>query len=144
MPNFQLLCGGFNDNNNNLTERHNLRFFTISSLHHEPSPDTYAQVAQAQLCANQAQHIERLSHATCRFTCHLVRRTAQLLSLTEFKSHLFELYFVGWTINWWRMGGNRSTRRKPLMTSSENHTYLSPKIQAPSETQTRTVALVAS
>ena len=24
--------------------------------------------------------------------------TAQLLSLTEFKSHLFELYFIGWTI----------------------------------------------
>ena len=24
--------------------------------------------------------------------------TAQLLSLTELKSHLFELYFIGWTI----------------------------------------------
>ena len=25
--------------------------------------------------------------------------TAQLLSLTEFKSHLFDVYFIGWTID---------------------------------------------
>ena len=43
--------------------------------------------------------------------------TAQLLSLTELKSHLFQLYFIDWTINRWRRGGNRSTRRKPLATN---------------------------
>ena len=36
--------------------------------------NTYAQVARAQPCANHVQHIERLSRATCRVTCHLVRR----------------------------------------------------------------------
>ena len=58
--------------------------------------NTYAQVAQAQSCANHAQYVERLLCATCRNTWY--EGTAQLLSLTEFKSHLFELYFIGWTI----------------------------------------------
>ena len=62
--------------------------------------------------------------------------TAQLLSLIELKSHLFELYFLAGPLNRWRRGGNRSTRRKPLR-ASENATYYSPKIQAPSETRTR-------
>ena len=35
--------------------------------------NTYAQVARAQSCANHVQHIERLSRATCRATCHVVR-----------------------------------------------------------------------
>ena len=47
--------------------------------------------------------------------------TAQLLRLTEFKSYLFELLFIDWTINWWRRGGNWSTRRKPLATSFRNN-----------------------
>ena len=33
--------------------------------------NTYAQVARAQSCA---KHIERLSRATRRVTCHVVRR----------------------------------------------------------------------
>ena len=37
-------------------------------------------------------------------------------SAIKLKSHLFYLYFIGWTINWWRKGGNRSTQRKPLVT----------------------------
>ena len=58
----------------------------------------YTQVAWVQPCANHMQHIERLS---C--SCVMLRATwyvgaAQLLSLTELKSHLFELYFIGWTI----------------------------------------------
>ena len=32
--------------------------------------NTYAQVARAQLCANHAQHIERLSRATCSVPLH--------------------------------------------------------------------------
>ena len=56
---------------------------------------TYAQVARAQSCANHVQDIKRLSHAACRDKCHVVRRDS---SATECKSHLFELYFTGWTI----------------------------------------------
>ena len=74
-----------NNNNNNRILRCNLRFSTISSLCHEPSSNTYAEVARAQSCANHMQHIERLSRATCHVTCHVVRRD----SLTECKSHLF-------------------------------------------------------
>ena len=58
----------------------------------------YAQVAQAQPCANHVQHIERLSHASVMLRAAWYEGTAQLLSLTELKSHLFELYFIGWTI----------------------------------------------
>ena len=58
-----------------------------------------------------AYHVQHVSRATW------YEGTAQLLRLTESKSHLFELYFIGWTSNWWRRGGNRSTRRKPLATS---------------------------
>ena len=36
--------------------------------------NTYAQVVRAQSCANRMQHIERISRATCRVTCHGARR----------------------------------------------------------------------
>ena len=60
--------------------------------------NTYAQVARAQLCANHLQHIERLARASVMLRAIWYEGTAQLLSLTELKSHLFELYFIGWTI----------------------------------------------
>ena len=41
--------------------------------------NTYAKVAQAQSCANHVQHIERLSHATCRVMCHAVRRDSSAI-----------------------------------------------------------------
>ena len=53
--------GAIRDFNNLLTEPR-----TVSN--------TYAQVALAQTCANHVQHIERLSRATCRVTCDVVRR----------------------------------------------------------------------
>ena len=55
-------------------------YFTVSN--------TYAQVAQAQSCENHVQHIERLSRASC-LCATWYEGTAQLLSLTELKSHLF-------------------------------------------------------
>ena len=70
--------------NNNRIQRRNSRHFTISSLCHVSN--TYVQVARAQLCANHVQHIERLSHATCRVTWY--EGTDQRLSVTGFKSHL--------------------------------------------------------
>ena len=59
--------------------------------------NTCSQVARAQSCANHAQHIERLTGATCRVACHVVRRDSSA-SKTELKSHLFELSLNGWTI----------------------------------------------
>ena len=54
----------------------------------------HAQVARAQSCANHMQHIEGLSCSTCHVTLHMEEGTAQLLSLTEFKLHLFELFLL--------------------------------------------------
>ena len=70
--------------------------------------------------------------------------TAQLLSLTELKSHLFELYFIGWTIKPMKEGEETGVPgENPWWRASENATYYNPKIQAPSETRTHAVALVA-
>ena len=54
--------------------------------------NTYAQVARAQSCANHVQHIERLSRARVMLGATWYEGTAHLLSLTELKSHLFELF----------------------------------------------------
>ena len=67
--------------------------------------NTYSQVAPGTSSVNHVQHIERLSRATCRVTCQLVRRESACINLTGFKSHLFELSCIGWTINWRRRGG---------------------------------------
>ena len=47
---------------------------------------------------NRVQHIERLSRASVMLRATWYEGTAQLLSLTELKSHLFEFYFIGRTI----------------------------------------------
>ena len=44
------------------------------------------------------QHIQRLSRASVMLRATWYEGTAQLLSLTELKLHLFELYFIAWTI----------------------------------------------
>ena len=56
----------------------------------------------------------------------------------------FILALFHWlTINQWKRGGNRSTRRKPLTMSFRKCQSLGPKIQAPTETRTCIVALLA-
>ena len=72
-------------------QRRNSRFFTISSLRREP----YAQVVRAQSCANHVQHIERLSRATRRVTCHVVRRDSSAMKSDRVQIALVELYFAG-------------------------------------------------
>ena len=81
------------NNNNNRIQKRYLRFFTISSQRREMSPTH--EVARVQSCANHVQHIERLSRASVMLRATWYEGTAQLLSLTELKSHLFELYFIG-------------------------------------------------
>ena len=83
--------------------------------------NTYTQVAWAQSCANYIQHMVPIICNMLWATWYV--RTAQLLSLTGLKSHLFPLNIVGWTINRWRRGGDQSTLRKPWRPASENATY---------------------
>ena len=76
-----------NNNNNNRIQRRYSRFFTISSLHREHSRHNRVQI----MCnTSSAYHVQRV---VLRATWY--KGTAQLLNLTELKSHLFELYFVG-------------------------------------------------
>ena len=61
--------------------------------------NTHAQVARAQSCANHVQHIERLSRASVMLRATWYEGTAQLLSLTELKLHLFELILLAESLN---------------------------------------------
>ena len=74
---------------------------TVNCLQHVRSS------GPAQSCANHVQHIEPLSRASVMLRATWFEGTAQLLSLTELKSHLFELYFIDWTIK------PMKERRKP-------------------------------
>ena len=57
--------------------------------------NTYAQVARAQSCANHVQRIERLSRATCRATCHVVRKDSSAITFDR-----VEIAFV-WALFFW-------------------------------------------
>ena len=84
-----------NNNNDNRIQRRYSRFFYNLLTAPRTVCNTYAQVAWAQPCVNHVQHIERLSRASVILRATWYEGTAQLLSLTELKSHLFELYFIG-------------------------------------------------
>ena len=89
-----------NDNNNNSSssssiQRRNSRSFTISSLRLEPSPTRTLKWPgrnrmQITYNTSSAHHVQ---HVVLRVMWY--EGTGQLLSLTELKSHLFELYFIG-------------------------------------------------
>ena len=52
----------------------------------------------AIVCKSRAAHPALI---TCNMSCATwYEGTAQLLSSADFKSHLFELYFIGWAITW--------------------------------------------
>ena len=82
-----------NNNNNNMiiiAFKGSIRdFFTISSQRRELS------LTRTLKWPGHVQHIERLSCASVVLRATWYEGTAQLLSLTELKSHLFELHFVG-------------------------------------------------
>ena len=122
-----------NNNNKNCIRRRNSRFFTISSVHCQPSPTCTLKRPRrnrVQITCNtsSAYHVQ---HAVLRATWY--KGTAQLLRLTVLKSHLFELYFIGWTNNRWRRRGNWSTRRKPLATSFRKCRILKPEDSSPKQ-----------
>ena len=81
------------DNNNRIDRRYS-RFFTISSLRRELSPTStlkWPRSNRVQITCNisSAYHVPYVVLCAAWY-----EETAQLLSLTEFKSHLFELYFI--------------------------------------------------
>ena len=121
----------YNNNNSNRIQRHNLRFFAISSLRCASSPIRMLKwpgLNCVQITCNtlSAYHMQ---HVVLGATWY--EGTAQLFSLTELKSHLFELYFIGWTIKLWKRGGNWSTRRKSLTMSFRKCYMLKSKDSSP-------------
>ena len=80
-----------NNNNNNRIQTCNSRFFTIFSLHREPCPTRtlkWSGRSRVQITCNTSS-VYSVQHVMLCATWY--EGTAQLLSLTEFKSHLFEL-----------------------------------------------------
>ena len=87
-----------NNNNNNRIQRRNSRFLTISSLCHDLSPThTLKWLGRNRVLTTRntssAYHVQHVNLLAMWY-----EGTAQLLSFTEFKSHLFEPYFIGRTI----------------------------------------------
>ena len=106
-------------------------FFTISSLRREPSPKCTLKwpghnCMQITCNTPSTYHVHNVVLCAMRY-----EGTAQLLSLREFKLCLFQLYYIGWTMNWWRRGGNRSIQRKPLAMSFRKCHILKPEDSSP-------------
>ena len=85
-------------------ERHKSRFFFCNLLtapRTVPNSNTHVTTAQS-LCKSRATHgtfiMRNMSCATW------YKGTTQLLSLTEFKSHLFKLYFISWNDSLMKVG----------------------------------------
>ena len=120
-------------------------FFFFNNLLTAPwtVSNTYAQVAWAQSCANHVQHIERLSRATCRDTCHVVQRDSSAITFESLNRIYLSFILLAEPLTDEEGEETGVPRENPWWRVSENATYWSPKIQAPSETQTHTIALVA-
>ena len=81
--------------NNDRIQRRNSRFFTISSLRRISSSTRTLKwpgrnCVQITCNTSSAHHVQHVVLCTTWY-----ERAAQLLSLTELKSHLFELHFIG-------------------------------------------------
>ena len=86
--------------------------------------NTYAQAARAPSCANHVQHIERLSHATCRVTCHLVLRDSSAIKFDRVEI-AFYLSFILLAELLTDEGGEETgvPGENPWRRASENATY---------------------
>ena len=85
-----------------------------------------------QSCANHMQHIEHLSHATCHVACHMVWRDRSAIQVWQSWDHIYLSFtLLAEPLNRWRRGRNRSTRRKPLVTSFRKCHILQSKDSSP-------------
>ena len=126
------------NNNNNRIQRRYSRFFTISSQRRELSP------TRTLKWPGHVHHIERLSRASVMLRATWYEGTAQLLSLTVLKSHLFELYFIGWTIKPMKEGRKPEYPEKTPGDELQKMPHTPARRFKPqSKTRTRAVALVA-
>ena len=94
------------------------------------------------VCKSRATHT---AISTCNVSCATwYEGTAHLLSLDRVEI-AFTLALLDWLKPLTDEGGEETGApgKKPRRRASENAPYKSPKIQAPSETRTRTTALVA-
>ena len=114
------------NNNNNRNSRRNSIFFTISSLRRELSPTRTLKWPwhnQVQITCNTSSTYH-MQHVVLHATWY--KGTAQLLNLTELKSYLSELYFIGWTIKPMKDEEGEETGapgENPWWRASENATY---------------------
>ena len=127
-----------NDNNNNRIQRRCSRFFTISSQRRELSPTRTLEWPgrnRVQITCNAS------SACQVQVSCYVPLSTKGQLSYLVLQSwNCIYLSFIllAETLNRWRRGGNRSTRRKSLATSFRKCHILQPEDSSP-----KRVALVA-
>ena len=76
----------------------------IPSLHPERSLTHCSCCYGTSVCKSQATHWVRI--ISCMSHVPHGEGTTHLSILTELQSHLYQLYFISWTSNWWKKGGN--------------------------------------
>ena len=97
----------------------------------------------AIVCKSRSTH-QALITCKCHVTCHLVRRDRSAIKFDRVEiTFIWALFY--WLNNYANEGGEetRVPIENPWQQASENATYYSPKIQAPSKTRIRAAALVA-
>ena len=143
LPVFHHDAGVSNNNNNNLTQRRYSRFFTISSQRCKLSPTCILKWPghyRVQITCNtsSAYHVQ--------VSCYVPLGMKGQLSCWVWQSwNRIYLSFIllARPLNWWKGEETGVPGENPWQRASENATYYSLKIQAPSETRTCAAALVA-
>ena len=96
-----------------------------NSLHH-----AYSSGPGAIVCKSCATH-RALITCKCHVTGHLVQRNSSAFKFDRVEIAFIWAYFVGWIIELMKEGENRSTWRKPLVTSFRKCHILQPEDSSP-------------
>ena len=120
------------------------RFLTISSLHRKLSPTRtlkWPGHSHVQITCNTSSvfHMQHVMYPEVRRDSSAIKFDRVEIAFFFF----FAFVLLAEPLNRWRREENRVPRENPRRWYSENATYYGLKIQAPSETRTPTLALVA-
>ena len=120
-----------NNNNNNCIQRRHSRFFTISSQRRELSPTCTLKWPgrnSVQITCNTSSTY----HVQVSYNVPLGTKGQLSYSVWQSWNRIYMSFILlAEPLNRWRRGGNRSTRRKPLVTSFRKCHILQPEDSSP-------------
>ena len=92
----------WDSNNNNWIQRRNSRFWQSPSCAVNHLQHVRSSGPGAIVCKSRATH-RALITCNMSFMCHVVRRDNSATKFNRVQIAFIELYFISWTINWWRI-----------------------------------------